>query len=124
MLNYQSMTNRQRKWMLYLLALLVLGAGFSSYQAIFFSLILGSLISFYNLWLMQKKINDFGEAIVKKQKARGLGMISRLAAVALGVLIVIRFEEYFHLISFIIGLMASYLVILIDFIVFQVLKKN
>ena len=71
-----------------------------------------------------KKINDFGEAIVKKQKARGLGTVSRLAAAALGVLIVIRFEEYFHLISFIIGLMASYLVIMIDFIVFQVLKKN
>lgn len=124
MLDYQSMTNRQRKWMLYLLALLVLGAGFTPYQSIFLSLILGSAISFYNLWLTQKKINDFGEAIVKKQKARGLGTVSRLAAAALGVLIVIRFEEYFHLISFIIGLMASYLVIMIDFIVFQVLKKN
>ena len=124
MLNYESMISRQRKWMLYLLALLVLGAGFSPYPSVFLGLILGAVISFYNLWLMQKKINDFGEAIGRKQKIRGIGTISRLAAVALGVLIVFRYGEYFDFISFIIGLMASYLVILIDFLVFHVLKKN
>ena len=61
MLDYQSMTNRQRKWMLYLLALLVLGAGFTPYQSIFLSLILGSAISFYNLWLTQKRSMILGK---------------------------------------------------------------
>ncbi|MGM8364781.1 ATP synthase subunit I [Virgibacillus sp. W0181] len=119
MLNYERMVVRQRKWMLYLLALLVLGAGLTPYTSIFFGLVLGSIISFYNLSLMQKKINDFSEAVEKKKKARGLGTLSRLAAVALGVLIVVRFEENIDLIGFIAGLMTAYFVIMLDFILFN-----
>ncbi|WP_368653345.1 ATP synthase subunit I [Ornithinibacillus sp. 4-3] len=116
MAEYGSMINRQRKWMLYLLAVLVLGAGFSPYPSIFLGLILGSVISFYNLWLMQKKIDEFAEAVEKKTRAKGLGTLARLAAVALGVIIVMRYGDYFNLIAFVIGLMTSYIVIMIDFI--------
>ncbi|MGM8211411.1 ATP synthase subunit I [Virgibacillus sp. W0430] len=119
MLNYETMAVRQRKWMLYLLALLVLGAGFTPYTTIFLGLALGSVISFYNLWLMQKKINDFSEAVEKKQKAKGLGTLSRLAAVALGVIIVLRLEENIDIIAFIVGLMTAYVVVMVDFILFN-----
>ncbi|ASK62082.1 hypothetical protein CFK37_07860 [Virgibacillus phasianinus] len=119
MKQYENMIARQRMWMLYLLAFLVLGAGFAPYPRIFLGLLLGAIISFYNLWILQKKIYDFGEAVVKKQSARGLGTVSRFAAVALAVVIALRFEEYFHVIAVIIGLMTSYIVILIDFMVFK-----
>lgn len=111
--------NRQRKWMFYLLAILVLGAGFTPYLRIFLGLLLGSAISFYNLYLLQKKTSEFTEAVAKKQSARGLGTMSRFAAVALAIIIATRYEEYFNVIAVIIGLMTSYLVIMIDFILFK-----
>ncbi|MGP4106160.1 ATP synthase subunit I [Virgibacillus sp. L01] len=119
MSNYQNMATRQRKWMFYLLAILVLGAGFTQYQSIFLGLLLGSIVSFYNLWLLQRKTNDFAESVEKNQSARGLGTVSRLAAVALAVIIALRFEEHFHIIAVLIGLMTSYLVIIIDFVMFK-----
>ncbi|GIO26858.1 ATP synthase subunit I [Ornithinibacillus bavariensis] len=115
----EMMMTRQRKWMLYLLAIFVLGAGFTPYMRIFLGLLLGSTISFYNLYLLQKKTIEFTEAVAKKEKARGIGTISRLAAVALAVIIALRYEEYFQMIAVIIGLMTSYIVIMIDFILFK-----
>lgn len=119
MKQYQSMIARQRMWMLYLLAFLVLGAGFTPYLRIFLGLLLGAVISFYNLWILQKKIYDFGEAVANKQSAKGIGTVSRFAAVALAVIIAIRFEEYFHIIAVIIGLMTAYIVIMVDFMVYR-----
>lgn len=110
---------RQRKWMLYLLAIFVLGAGFTPYLRIFLGLLLGSAISFYNLYLLQKKTIEFTEAVANNQKARGLGTISRFAAVALAVIIALRYEAYINMIAVIIGLMTSYLVIMIDFLLYQ-----
>ncbi|MFS0673159.1 ATP synthase subunit I [Ornithinibacillus sp. 179-J 7C1 HS] len=119
MTNIKIQYARQRKWMFYLLAILVLGAGFTPYLRIFLGLLLGSAISFYNLYLLQKKSIEFTEAIAKKEKARGLGTISRFAAVALAIIIALRYEEYFHVIAVIIGLMTSYLVIMIDFMMYK-----
>lgn len=119
MSNYDSMITRQQKLMFYLLAILVLGAGFTPYQSIFLGLLLGSVISFYNLWVLQRKINNLADAVGKKQSVRGIGTISRFAAVALAVVVALRFEDYFHIIAVLIGLMTSYLVIVIDFVIFK-----
>lgn len=119
MLEYGRMVARQRKWMLYLLAFLGLGAVLTPYKSVFLGFALGSVISYYNLWLMQKKINDLSEAILRKKRIRGLGMLSRFAAAALGVVIVLRYEEFIDLIAFIVGLMTAYIVIIVDFILFN-----
>ncbi|WP_173918577.1 ATP synthase subunit I [Halobacillus sp. Marseille-Q1614] len=114
---YQYMIARQRKWMFYLLAILVLGWGITPWQTIFLGLLLGSTISFYNLWLMQKKITRFGEESTKdKPKKRGLGTLTRMATAALAVVVTLQYEEYFHLISVVLGLMTAYIVILIDYL--------
>lgn len=123
MSNYKSMIARQRKWMLYLLAAFVLGAGFTPYPHIFLGLLLGSSVSFYNLWLLQRKINVFGEAVAEKRTMRGIGTFSRLAAAALAVLITLRFEDKFHLIAVVIGLATSYVVIMVDFL-FRTISSN
>ncbi|WP_163969503.1 ATP synthase subunit I [Oceanobacillus halotolerans] len=119
MSQYNKMAARQRKWMFYLLAIFVLGAGFTPYLRISLGLLLGSIISFYNLWLLQTKISDFSEAVSKKEKPRGIGTVSRFAAAALAVIIALRFDEYFHMIAVLLGLMTSYIVIMIDFVVFK-----
>lgn len=119
------MVTRQRKWMLYWLAILVLCAGFLPYTRIFLGLILGSSISLYNLWLLQYKSEKLGETIAAGRKSRsGLGTFSRMAAAVLAVVIAMRFEEYFHLYAVIIGIVSSYLIMMIDFIVYQITMRN
>jgi len=119
MSEYQKRIARQRKWMFYLLAVWVLGAGFTPYSRIFLGLLLGSSVSLYNLWMLQIKINDIAESIEKKRKAKGIGSISRFAAALFAVIIAIRFDMYFHMVAVLIGIMTSYIVIMIDVIIFK-----
>lgn len=120
--HYEQMIARQRKWMLYFLVILVLGAGITPYKQIFLGLFLGSIASFYNLYLLQRKTKDFVESVAEKQsrgRTKGIGMLSRFAAAILAVFIAVRYEAYFHIIAVIIGIMTSYVVIIIDFILFH-----
>lgn len=124
MSDYKKMVARQRKWMFYLLAIFVIGAGFTPYVQIFLGLLLGTSISFYNLYLLQKKVALFGDAVTNNQKVRTLGTLSRMAAAILATLIALRFDDYFQLIAVIIGLMTSYLVIMIDFALSNFKQSN
>src|SRR5699024_6720078 len=103
-----------------LLALMVLGWGFTPYQTVFLGLLLGTTLSFFNLWVMQRKINRFGQAISKGDKVYGIGTFTRLASVAVAVVIAMRYDVYFHMIGVIFGLMTTYVVIMIDFFIFEV----
>ncbi len=120
----QQLFNRQRKYILYLLAILVLGWGFTPYQSIFMGLILGTSISFFNLWMMVRRMKKFGEAVLAGRKMRSLGTLSRMAAAILGVFIAMQYPETFNLISVIIGLMTSYLVIAIDALISILFRKD
>jgi ATP synthase protein I len=112
---FQTMFTRQRKWMFFLLSFYVLGWGFTSQQSIFLGLILGTSLSLFNLWLMARKIDKFGQAAAEGRTVRSLGSFSRMATGALAIVITMRYPEEFHLISVVIGLMTSYIVIMIDF---------
>lgn len=117
MLNYRLMANRQRKWMLILLALSAVGAAVLPNKQFFLGLLIGVVVSFYNLWLLQRRTNLLAESAEKTGKRRGIGTISRLAAAALGVLVAIRYD--LSVVGFIIGLMTAYPVIIIDFLLFN-----
>ncbi|WP_087973632.1 ATP synthase subunit I [Oceanobacillus rekensis] len=115
MSEYDKMVTRQRKWMLYLLAIFVIGLGFSSYNQVFNGLLLGGVVSFYNLWLLQHKTKALGKAVADTGKVRGgLGTFSRLASTILAVLIALRFNETFHIIAVVFGIISSYIVIGLD----------
>ncbi len=111
----QQMTTRYRRKMFYLLALYVLGWGFTSYQPVFAGLILGTVLGFFNIWLLAKKTDMLGEAVAKGGKVRTLGTLSRMATAVLAVVIALRFPEIFHFVSVILGLMTFIIVIMIDF---------
>src|SRR5699024_738963 len=117
MSNYRTMAIRQRKWMIILLALIAVLTGIMPNKHFFLGLLLGTGISFYNLWLLQRKTNLLGESAEHTGKRKGIGTISRLAAAALGALLAIRYD--LSIIGFVIGLMTSYPVIMIDFIWFN-----
>ncbi|MFJ7726019.1 ATP synthase subunit I [Neobacillus sp. NPDC097160] len=111
------MFSRQRRWMFFLLAIYVLGWGFTSYQTIFLGLVFGTSLSLFNLWLMVRKMKQFGDSISQGKKVRSLGSFSRFATGALAVVVSMRYPEHLHLISVVIGLMTSYIVIMIDFFI-------
>jgi ATP synthase protein I len=111
----KAMYIRQRKYIFFLLALYVLGWGFTPYQSVFLGLVLGTSLSLFNLWLMVRKTDKFGDAVLQGKKVRSLGSFSRMATAALAVIIALKYPDSFHLISVVLGLMTSYLVIMIDF---------
>lgn len=116
MADYQKMAKRQRVWMLILLIAFIVLALIMPQKFLFSGIALGGAISFYNLWLLQRKSNIQGEA-AKKGARKGTGMISRFAAAALGALIAIQLD--WSIIGYIIGLMTAYPVIMIDFLWFN-----
>ncbi|TFB19301.1 ATP synthase subunit I [Filobacillus milosensis] len=114
------MMRRQLKWMLYLLAILVVGWEFTEYQTFFAGLILGAGISALNLWLLQFKINRIGQGIVDDDgKKRTLGMLTRFGTAALAAVIALQYPKIFDMVAVILGLMTPYLVIIIDYFFHQ-----
>lgn len=107
--------NRQRKWIFYLLSIYVLGWGFTSYKTIFLGLILGTCFSFLNLWMLVRKTESFDKAISRGKKVRSLGSLQRMATAAIAVIIALKYPQYFHIIYVVVGLMTSYIVIMIDY---------
>jgi ATP synthase protein I len=106
---------RQRKYIFLLLSVFVLGWGFTSYQSIFLGLILGTSLSLFNLWLIVRKTERFGEAVARGEKVRSLGTITRMTSAALAVMLALEYPEKLHLISVVLGLMTAYFVIMIDY---------
>lgn len=117
MSDYQNMATRQRKWFLYVIAIIVIITLVIPNKSFFLGLLIGSIVSFYNLWLLQRKTNLLGEAAEKGGRRPGLGTISRLAMAALGTIIVLKLG--YSIIGFVIGLLLAYPIIMIDFIVFN-----
>lgn len=70
MTELSEMYARQRKYIFFLLAMLVLGWGFTDYQTIFLGLILGTAISLFNLWHLARKTEKFGDAVIKGGKKK------------------------------------------------------
>lgn len=112
---YKVMYARQRKYIFFLMSLYVLGWGFTEYKTIFLGLIFGTSLSLFNLWLMVRKMEQFGNAVSQGKKVRSLGSFSRMATAALAVIVALKYPDNFHLISIVLGLMTSYIVILIDY---------
>lgn len=111
------MYNRSRKWMFYLLAIYVLGWGFTSYKTIFLGLILGTIFSMINLWLLMSKMKKFDKfAVGGKKYRRSLGSLSRLAMAALAIVIALKWQHYFQALGVVLGLMTSNIVIMIDYL--------
>ncbi|MCQ6279886.1 ATP synthase subunit I [Bacillus sp. EB600] len=113
---FVEMYNRARKGISYLLSIYVLGWGFTSYQTIFLGLILGTAFSFINLWMLLRKMKKFDKSITNGKKVRSLGSLSRMAMAAIAVIIATKWPQYFDVICVVMGLMTTYIVIMIDYL--------
>src|SRR5690625_7955633 len=74
---FARMEIRQRKWMLYLLAIFLFGAAITPYERFFLGLLVGHVVSYYGLRLLQNRAKAFGRLAVDGKRTSGLGKIGR-----------------------------------------------
>lgn len=117
MSDYKRMAIRQKRWMYGVFALVIIGALIASEKIFFYGLLLGTGISYFNLWLLQNKTSILAESEQTEGFKKGFGTISRLAASVLGVMIAIRYD--LSIAGYLIGLMMMYPVITLDYLIFN-----
>ncbi|WP_038704712.1 ATP synthase subunit I [Planococcus sp. PAMC 21323] len=111
---------RLKKMIIFILALYVIGWGFTSYQEVFAGLIIGTLFGIYNMWILVRRMEKFDRAVAEGSKVRSLGTALRFASGIAAVAIAILFAEHIHLVSAVIGLMVPYALLLTERIVYHV----
>lgn len=120
MQDLQQVFVRQKKLIFFLLAICVLGWGFTSYQTVFAGIALGSLFGLYNFWLLVRRLEKFDRSLDEGKKVKSLGTAMRFASGVAAVAVAMSIPEQFHLGSTVIGLMIPYVYLLVDRIVYHV----
>lgn len=111
---------RLKRIIIFILAIFVLGWGFTPYQDIFAGLIIGTLFGIYNMWILVRRMDKFDRAVAEGSKVRSLGTALRFASGVAAVAIAVLFAEHIHLVSTVIGLMIPYILLLAERIIYHV----
>ncbi|HSJ38322.1 MAG TPA: ATP synthase subunit I [Planococcus sp. (in: firmicutes)] len=111
---------RHKRIIIFILAIFVLGWGFTPYQDVFAGLIIGTLFGIYNMWILVRRMDKFDRAVAEGSKVRSLGTALRFASGVAAVAIAILFAEHIHLVSTVIGLMIPYILLLTERIIHHV----
>ena len=115
----QQIYSRQKRILFFLLALFVLGWGFTDYKQLFAGLILGSLFGLYNFWILVRRMERFDRSFTEGKKVASLGTAMRFASGVAAAAVAITLPEHFDLISVVIGLMIPYILLLVERILFH-----
>ncbi|BCC51531.1 MULTISPECIES: ATP synthase subunit I [Bacillus cereus group] len=97
-----------------LLGVMLLGWLMTPFRAQFVGISIGLLVSMYCAWILGRRIEKFGNSIVKKEKAPMLGMMNRFAAAILGAIIMYEIEHREYMWTFAAGIMSGYFLVIIN----------
>ncbi|TKH16350.1 ATP synthase subunit I [Bacillus wiedmannii] len=97
-----------------LLGVMLLGLAMTPFRAQFVGISIGLLVSMYCAWILGRRIEKFGNSIVKKEKAPMLGMINRFAAAIIGAIIMYEIEHREYMWTFAAGIMGGYFLVIIN----------
>ncbi|MBJ8007687.1 MULTISPECIES: ATP synthase subunit I [Bacillus cereus group] len=97
-----------------LLGVMLLGWFMTPFPFHFVGISIGLLVSMYCVWILGRRIEKFGNSIVKKEKAPMLGMMNRFAAAILGAIIMYGIEHHDFMWTFAAGIMGGYFLIIIN----------
>lgn len=123
MQEFDQLVGRQRKWMLYILALFILlAAALPEYRPLFLGLLLGSVISYYGMRLLQNRLRKFGNTAIESGKPIGLGSFIRLIGGVLAVFLTFYLDGKVSYVGVVAGLGVSYVVLLVDASIYYVWK--
>lgn len=123
MSEYERVVSSQRRWLLFLLGMIIIGLFVTPYRKIFLGLLLGSSVSFLNMVFLQNRVKAFGEAVVEGEGV-SLGTLVRLANAGLTIAFSLQFKNKIHIWSVVIGLVLSYIVMTIDIFVRAVIDMR
>lgn len=112
--------SRQRRALYPLLALFVLGWGFTEWKTVFAGLILGSLFGMYNFWVLVRRSERFNLSIENGKKSVSLGTALRFASGIAAAAIATSMPEQFDLIGTVTGFGIPYVILLADRIIYHV----
>ena len=124
MTSYSGNMRRYVQYTFYLLALLVLGWGFTPYESFFLGFMVGAVLSLLILWSLYSRVKRFGQAVTEGRKMYSLGMLTRFALAIIGVIIATRYPDAIQLYGVVIGLMSTYIIIFLDFIIQKIRSKQ
>src|SRR5690625_4773366 len=121
---FARMEIRQRKWMLYLLAIFLFGAAITPYERFFLGLLVGHVVSYYGLRLLQNRAIAFGRLAVDGKRTSGLGTFFRLIGAGVAIWLALKYEEKIHIIGVVLGLTTSYVVMIIDYTIYSIRQSK
>ena len=121
---YDKMVKDQRKWMLIFLVILVIGLGVLPYKQFVLGLLLGGVVSAFNIWLLQRRVKKFGEAIEKGKSVLGLGTFTRMVTSISAIAVAVKFDQLFHVYATLIGLASSYIIMMIESFIRSAIHVN
>lgn len=109
--------------MLYLLALFILlAAALPEHRPLFLGLLLGSVISYYGMRILQNRLKKFGSTAIESGKPIGLGSVIRLLGGVLAVFLAFYLEDKVSYVGVVAGLGTAYVVLLVDASIYYVWK--
>lgn len=125
MYNLENMFRRQKKTLIFLIFIFAIFAIVTPFKLEFRGLFLGTIASFFNLWIMVKKTVGFQKMVVEGgQKVHSIGFVERLISTALVAGVAVVFPDYLSVYFVLMGLVAMYVVIIIDFAIFLFKRKQ
>lgn len=112
--HYQQMIRGQKKWLQGMILIMIIGTVLTLGQRTWLGLLLGSLASYTNLWLLQRHINQIAEVAMGYRRFATAGTISRIGSALLVVALAWRYDAYINFFAVVMGLMLKYVVILLE----------
>ncbi|HHZ5404788.1 TPA: ATP synthase subunit I [Bacillus cereus] len=97
-----------------LLGVMLLGWLMTPFRAQFVGGSIGLLVSMYCAWILGRRIEKFGDSIVKKEKAPMIGMMNRFVAAILRAIIMYEIEHREYMWTFAAGIMGGYFLVIIN----------
>ncbi|HET7521805.1 MAG TPA: ATP synthase subunit I [Bacillales bacterium] len=83
-------------------------------RAVIAGLILGGLISLYNVLYLARRVRMAGQSVIDGHfRLIGTGLMNRLLMVGLGIMFVYRFPEWIDARFFVFGLLISYVLMVV-----------
>ena len=115
--DYTIITKRYTIWTTVLIIIFVLIALLLTESAFFLGLALGSVFSLLNLWTTYTQVERIGKSFDEGKKSRvgiPIGTLTRILSAIIAVLIATAYPAVFSLTGVIIGLMITYIMIMIE----------
>ncbi|MBU5594865.1 ATP synthase subunit I [Amphibacillus sp. MSJ-3] len=121
--DYQKAVQRQRKWHLNVLLIVISGTLVTLGNRTWLGLLLGSIASYANLLLLQRQVDQIGQVAIGEKKHAMAGTIFRIGSALLVVYLAkfIPLEVNFY--SLVIGLVLKDIIIMLDAFV-QIMKNR